>query len=260
MSARRSYDAIAEFYDYDMGQNSDGRDVAYYRDACLAALEGRGDAVLELGCGTGRITLALAETGIAVVGIDLSVPMLQMLRRKSAQSESARRPLLAAMDMARPALAGRFRVVLCPFSAFTYLLEDSDRRNALEFVRQQLVPGGRFMMDVFVPDPRIEEGVEMFDYRRRLPDGAWLERHKTVTSNISPGVNRIVRRYTFFDADGSRRRELVTEGRQRPCPADELRQLLPNAGLRILSVAGDFAGAKAGPQSRLTVVQAETAR
>ena len=62
-----SYDVIAEFYDDDMGRNVGGEDVAFYVDQCAAAP----GPVLELGCGTGRITLALVRAGNTVIGIDL---------------------------------------------------------------------------------------------------------------------------------------------------------------------------------------------
>jgi ubiquinone/menaquinone biosynthesis C-methylase UbiE len=263
VSTARSYDAIAEFYDDDMGRNSDGRDVAYYRQFCAAAVAERPGRVLELGCGTGRITLALAEADITVTGIDLSVPMLRVLRRKAAARLHAgggfRAPLLAAMDMARPGLEGPFSAVICPFSAFTYLLQDGERQAALAFVAGVLAPGGRFAMDVFISDPRIEASpadAEIFDYRRQLPDGGWLERHKTITPEVRPGVNRVRRRYTFLAADGAPRREIMTESHQRPCRVEELRQLIGEAGLRVVSVAGDFGGGEIGPESRVAIVEA----
>jgi SAM-dependent methyltransferase len=254
----RSYDAIAEFYDDDMGRNADGRDVLFYCERCLAALAKQPGRVLELGCGTGRITLPLADRGIPVIGVDLSLPMLRVLRRKAAPLAPGERPLLAAMDMARPALAGRFAAVLCPFSAFTYLLDDADRHAVLAFVAGALAPRGRFLMDVFVPDPRLAPGVEVFDYRRQLPDGTWLERHKTVTPDRRPGVNRIRRRYSFIGADGARR-EVVTDSWQRPCGRDQLAALLPAAGLRILSLADDWAGGEVAARSRVVVLEAEPA-
>ena len=263
MSTARSYDAIAEFYDDDMGRNSDGHDIVYYRQLCAAALAEIPGRVLELGCGTGRITLELAEAGIDVAGVDLSVPMLQVLQRKAAARLSAgngfRAPLLAAMDMARPGLAGPFSAVICPFSAFTYLLQDNDRQAALAFVASVLAPGGRFAMDVFISDPRIEANAacaELFDYRRQLPDGSWLERHKTITPDARRGINRVRRRYTFFTGDGKALHEILTESHQRPCKAGELRRLIGEAGLRVVSVAGDFCGREIGPGSRVAVVQA----
>ena len=262
MNTARSYDAIADFYDDDMGRNADGGDVVFYRNRCRALAVEPAHRVLELGCGTGRITLALAESGIPVIGVDLSLPMLRVLRRKAlrlAASAAVAPPLLAGMDMARPAIRGCFAAVLCPFSAFTYLLEDDERRAALAFMRRVLSREGRLLMDVFVPDPAIARRGEIFDYRRKLPDGTWLERHKTITAQERPGVNHIRRRYTFLAGDGSPQREIVTDSWQRPCGVEELTSLLREAGFGIASLAGDFSDGAVGPQSRVVVVEAEPA-
>ncbi|HTD38656.1 MAG TPA: class I SAM-dependent methyltransferase, partial [Candidatus Limnocylindrales bacterium] len=62
-----SYDLIAEIYDDDMGRNVGDEDVAFYAQRCAGA----GGPVLELGCGTGRITLPLVRAGNTVTGLDL---------------------------------------------------------------------------------------------------------------------------------------------------------------------------------------------
>jgi SAM-dependent methyltransferase len=266
VSALWSYDAVAEFYDDDMGRNTDGRDVAYYRDACLAACTRCAGPVLEFGCGTGRITLALVQAGLDVVGIDRSLPMLRVLQQKLATLPAAERPAssprLAVMDMAAPSFAAQFAVILCPFSAFTYLVEDDARAAVLEFVHRALRPGGRFLIDVFVPDARIEEAAdaaEIFDYRRRLADGRWLERYKSIARNVQPGVNRISRRYRFLSAEGACERELATESLQRTYQMPELIELVRAAGLRILSASADFTGSPVGAGARVIVIEAEKA-
>lgn len=260
------YDAVAEFYDDDMGRNTDGRDVDYYRDRCLAIDAAATAGVLELGCGTGRITFALAEAGLRVTGIDRSAPMLRVLRRKLAARRSTsspwRTPRVVAMDMARPALVARFGVVLCPFSAFTYLVDNADRAAALDFVRHTLAPGGRFILDVFIPDPNAESiDMETFDYRRLCADGTWLERYRTITPDVPrPGVNRIQRRYASRVAGGVIRWSVVTESFQHAYPPDELLNVLRGAGFSVVSSSADFVGAPIANDARTLVVEAETAR
>jgi SAM-dependent methyltransferase len=261
------YDAVAEFYDDDMGRNAGGQDIAWYREACLAAYARRAGQVLELGCGTGRITLGLAEAGLPVVGIDRSLPMLQVLRRKLATRPAKAQPIpppfLAVMDMGFPAFAGEFAVILCPFSAFTYLIEERARSAVLDFVCNALMPGGRFLLDVFVPDRRIEEladGTEIFDYRRPRGDGGWLERHKSITRNVRPGINRIRRRYRFLSAAGACERELTTESLQRVYELPELLEVVRATGLRVLSAGADFTGAPVAEGARVVVIEAERTR
>jgi SAM-dependent methyltransferase len=273
VSAAWAYDAIAEFYDDDMARNADGRDVGYYREQCLLACGGQPGRILELGCGTGRITLALAARGFDVFGLDLSLPMLRVLRRKAAASpnQAGRPPMLAAMDMGRPGFAGPFAAILCPFSAFTYLIDETARARALAAIRAALAPArgpratrsrgageARFVLDVFIPDPRIESrtGEEIFDYRRQLADGTWLERRKSVAPDGRPGVNRIVRRYRFCDGDGRCLREVVTESRQKGYRPDELAAVIRQAGFRIAAITADFTGRPVGSDSRTVVIEA----
>src|SRR5579875_1550857 len=103
-----------------------------------------------------------------------------------------------------------------------------------------------------------EIGEEIFDYRRQLADGTWLERRKTVTPDPGggPGVNRIIRRYSFYDDAGRHLRELVTESRQRSYRPDELVAVLRQAGFRIVSVTEDFTGLPPMPGARTLVVEA----
>jgi SAM-dependent methyltransferase len=236
-----SYDVIAEFYDDDMGRNVGGEDVAFYVDRCAAA----GGPVLELGCGTGRITLALVRAGNAVVGIDASEPMLERLRAKAdsilAPAERARLESHHA-DMAALDLGRRFARVICPYSAFTYLVEPERRARALAGVRRHLAPDGRFILDVFVPDRRIEalsaDHVHL-DYRRTLGDGTVLERSKTIR-RAEPGVNVIARQYTFFDRGGTVRERVETVDRIRVYEPDELRRELEAHGFEVVEALADF--------------------
>jgi SAM-dependent methyltransferase len=75
-SGSAGWDDYADFYDWENAQTMARRDVPFWQRLALAA-EG---PVLELGCGTGRVTLPLARAGVKVVGVDLSAPMLKRAR------------------------------------------------------------------------------------------------------------------------------------------------------------------------------------
>src|SRR5262245_36844360 len=77
-SEREAYDALARFYDASCAQLRASDDVAFYRDLAVASC----GPVLELGVGTGRVLLPIAERGIPVTGVDCSPRMLQQLRTK----------------------------------------------------------------------------------------------------------------------------------------------------------------------------------
>ncbi|HEY0382978.1 MAG TPA: methyltransferase domain-containing protein [Candidatus Elarobacter sp.] len=248
-----SYDLIADVYDDDMGRNVGSADIDFYVERCASA---RDEPVLELGCGTGRITLPLVTSGRTVVGVDRSAAMLERLRAKAdavlTPAQRARVDWRRA-DMADCDLGMRFARVLCPYSAFTYLVDDERRARALDNVRRQLGPRGLFVLDVFVPDARVRtlpaEHV-FFDYRRRLGDGTELERTKQVRCE-SADVNVITRHYAFFDGGGAVRKRITTVDRIRVYQPDELRRVLEQHGFDVIETLADFRPQLCAPETKM---------
>jgi len=231
VSCETSYDRIAPIYDEDMGVNNPGWDIAFYVGRARAA---RG-WVLELGCGTGRITLPLAQAGCRVAGLDLSLPMLRELRRKDAGF------LCFCADMRGFSLRARFSLIICPFSAFTYLVEDADQSAMLAAVREHLEPDGIFILDVFEPDARIDalpDDHVFQDYRRMRPDGTLLERTKTIDKQRGGRVSIIQRTYRFLSPEGAVLQSFTTEDRIRCFRREELPPLLWNHGFEVVEESG----------------------
>jgi SAM-dependent methyltransferase len=242
------YDVTAEFYDLDMGLNAPAGSVAWYLAEATRAVVEVGGPVLELGCGTGRITLPLAASGLEVLAIDKSLPMLRVLQRRVAAAGLAERVHSAAMDMAKPGLGRRFAAVLCPYSAFGYLIDDGQRARMLAGVQAALAEGGVLLLDMFVPDPDVEAraaDVLLPDYQRSLPPGPWgpavsLARSKGLRPGTQPGLHHVVRHYRFLDAAGATLRELRTDSMQRSWRPADLVPLLEAAGFELLRACGDF--------------------
>ena len=127
------------------------------RVAILAGPEG---TVLELGGGTGRRALPLADRGRSVTGLDASPAMLGCLRAKP----GADRLTLVTGDMSDPAIAGTgFDVVLVGFNTFFNLTTKAAQEACLEGVAKILAPEGRFVLEAFVPDPDTHDGVSVRD-------------------------------------------------------------------------------------------------
>lgn len=243
-----AYDAIARVYDDDMAQSAPAGDVEYYVGECRRE---RGP-VLELGAGTGRITLPLVAAGLAVTAVDRSGPMLRALEQKARaafSSEELRRLRVLNQDMRELSVQGPFAVVLCPYSAFTYLLSDDDRKRMLDGVRRVLVATGRLLLDVFVPDPAIESLPDdhvFFDYRRPRADGTFLERSKTIMKDVEPSVNVLERRYRILAADGSEIEQFRTRTKVHYWYPDDLRRELERHGFAV-DVIPDFGRGSGAP-------------
>ena len=152
------YDAWATVYDAVYAYVRD--DLPYYvREARRA-----GGPVLELGCGTGRVAIALARAGIDVVGVDFSPRMLEAAGR-NVDSVGALPGSVTLVEgdmrcLEPERVAGPFRLVLIPFRGFLSLLTVPDQVSTLENVKRHLAPGGELVIDLFVPDPEmlVQEG------------------------------------------------------------------------------------------------------
>jgi SAM-dependent methyltransferase len=147
----KEYDRLdAAFYDY-YSPGVEG-DVQFYVEEAKKA----GSSVLEAGCGTGRILLPIAESGINIVGLDRAPAMLSLLRQKLAKysPDTPSRVELIEGDMRNFSLGRHFKLVTIPYRAFLHLLTPKDQRQALLCIREHLADDGRLIFNVF--DPNLE--------------------------------------------------------------------------------------------------------
>lgn len=109
--------------------------------------------ILEVGCGTGRLTLPLLKSGAQVVGFD---PVPEMLDRLAARAKAAGvRPEVSGQDMESFRYDEKFELIIAPFRVFNHCLSSSAQRAALENFRRHLAPDGRLILATFVPDPEL---------------------------------------------------------------------------------------------------------
>jgi SAM-dependent methyltransferase len=136
-------DRIARYYDDLHGDRSDTAE-GVDRLATLAE-SGR---VLELGIGTGRIALPLALRGLDVHGIEASEEMVAKLRAKPGGDSIT----VSVSDFADVDVDGSFSLVFVVFNTFFSLLTQEQQVRCFENVAGRLAPGGRFVVEAFVPD------------------------------------------------------------------------------------------------------------
>jgi SAM-dependent methyltransferase len=110
----------------------------------------RARRVLELACGTGRLTFPLARTGAHVTGLDSSAPFLARAR-ELLPDDLRSHVTLAEGDMRSPELEGPFDLVLVPFNSLAYLHSVEDQLACLRAARSLLAEGGRFAFDLMMP-------------------------------------------------------------------------------------------------------------
>jgi SAM-dependent methyltransferase len=117
-------------------------EIGFYADAVDWA-KSRGEAVLELACGTGRVALRLARAGVQVVGLDLSSAMLEVAREKSVDVPNVS---WVEGDMRSFDLERTFGLILIPGHAFHNLLTPDDQVACLFGVKRHLSPGGMLIV------------------------------------------------------------------------------------------------------------------
>lgn len=140
----------AEIYDLEYSWKND--DVNYWVELAKE-YAGRDGTALELACGTGRVLIPVAESGVRVVGVDESPWMLAKAKLKYERlpGEVQERIGLLEGDMRTLALEQKFNLIYLPFNTFLILRTVEDQLATLDTVRRHLAPGGVFAFDIFVP-------------------------------------------------------------------------------------------------------------
>lgn len=137
-------------YDHEYADRSD--DIGWYV-ATLTQRLTAGSRVLEIGAGTGRITLALAEQGFEIVALDRMPTMLDALRRRLAEHGFAQSVRTVEADMRElPQPTASMDAVIAPFNTLMHLYTWQDLLACFREVHRVLRPDGFFALDVALPD------------------------------------------------------------------------------------------------------------
>ena len=142
--------ALVDYYDL-FFKGEDG-DASFYVEEAQKA----GSPVLELGCGTGRILIPVAESGVKITGLDASKDMLSSIRHKVSElGESVRSRIeIVEGDMTGFSLRRKFNLIMIPCRSFLQLMTPEEQRAALLCIREHLADDGRLIMNMF--DPRLD--------------------------------------------------------------------------------------------------------
>ena len=203
--------------------------------------------VLELGCGTGRLSVPIARAGVSLIGVDRSVPMLARAQRKARGIQTRRggrrtgRLTLVRADIRElPFQSAGFSLVLAPYGVLQSLIRPRDLSAALASVARVIAVGGTFALDL-VPDvPDWDEYKDKVTFRGRAKGGA----HLTLIESVRQDPKR--RLTTFQQTFVERRRERTQEHQFeltfRTLSVAEMSRQLERAGFEVDAVLGDYRG------------------
>lgn len=233
---------VADYYDYAQPLKSRD-DVDFFVNQAKQC----GGNVLELGCGTGRVLIPIAENGFHITGIDLSSFMLNQCRKKINQlsTEIQSRITLHQSNINSFNLHQQFDLITIPFRAFHHLITIEDQLSCLQCVHNHINPNGLFILDLFNPilqrllDEKSVESV-FEEPEVTLPDGRTLKR---IQRNQSPNPNlqTVECHHTYHITEAKRESQTFTTSYpMRYFFRYEVEHLLARSGFQIESLYCDF--------------------
>jgi SAM-dependent methyltransferase len=249
---------------YELVHRGTPGDLLFYRRACAGS-----ERVLELGCGYGRVLEALADLGTSVVGLERDPELLALAEARCGQlpREQAARIELVLGDMrsfdlssGSDARDGRpFDRILIPHSAIYCLLSEEECVQCLRCVARHMKPGARLILDAYMADS-FHETCEPDDYvNDRLDPVVSVEHGGTAydvfeRSHWDRGNQRLDVTYEYLPKAGG---EVLQGGvTHRYLLSGQLDALLERAGLRLVSLAGDWKGGPVAPDGEFYVAVA----
>ena len=216
-------------------------DIPFYVEEAHRA----GGPVLELGCGTGRVALAIADAGLDVVGLDSSAGMLNVARRKLVRRASSGGSVaLVRGDMRLFHLDRTFPLIVIPFNGFLSLLTVEDQVRALGCIKTHLAPGGRLVFNIFVPDldMLVQEGDVPYHLRDVTDPETGARRvlwHQSRYDNLNQIINaRVI--VEELDDDSAVGRRLYRDFQLRYVYRWEMHHLLTTCGYEVVELYGGF--------------------
>ncbi len=231
-----SYDLFARLYDLEHRDFQD--DVELYCNFAERC-DGR---VLELGCGTGRVTLALAKAGFDVMGVDDSAPMLALARTHAADAGLSERVRLEQIDVRALEFDGQFALAIFPLNGFLHLTTVSDQLSALHNIYRALLSGGLLILDlpnphaVFTPSA---DGQLVFRRRLRLAEGHSLFSFASTQTDLGSQIQSLTLIYDEVGGDGVVCRTTI-ETELRFVYRYEMVGLLRHVGFQVDAVYGSY--------------------
>jgi SAM-dependent methyltransferase len=197
-----------------------------------------GDPVLELACGTGRISIPMAEAGAVVSGLDASPAFLDLAR-----SKAALRGLDVDFqhgDMRSFRIAKSFQLIAIPFRGISVLLSFKDLSSCFQCCRDHLLPGASLVIDTFnTPDETYSRRAEQRSSYRDPEGGGLIE---VIANSDYDATSRIVRVAYTLRREGTP--DVFTQLALRHHSAGEIISALEEAGLAITAHVGTYDGSQ----------------
>ena len=246
------WDDYAPFYDWENARTLGRRDVPFWL-RMTGVVQG---PVLELGCGTGRVTMPLAHEGVHVVGIDRSGEMLARARTRVRRQRRGVAPDLVRGDIRHlPFPDASFQLVIAPYGILQSLLSDRDLKTTLAEVARVIEPDGMFGLELVADLPSWGEHAKRVSLRgRRSPGGTQVTLLESVRQDTAKGL-------TIFDQEFVERRGRAVRRHAfaltfRTLSVPQMTRRLEAAGFQVEMLLGDYQGGPWDPRADVWIIMA----
>ncbi len=197
--------------------------------------------VLELACGTGRLAIPIAQSGVEIVGLDQSPSMLAHLRTK-AKEAGVEIPLVEA-DCRAFDLGRKFALIFIGFNSMQHLHDLASLAALFANVRRHLAPGGKFVFDVFNPSIAIltRDAERSREREYEDPDaGGRITMDQTLVYDDATQVSHVRWFFSRNSPNGDERDFRIEDLRLRCFFPQELDLLVRSQGFEIEAKCGNF--------------------
>jgi SAM-dependent methyltransferase len=227
--------SIARFYDTIYHRVRSSVDLDYYMERIRKSV----GPVLEIGAGTGRLFCGALQEGADIYAVEPSAAMLDILYSKLKPEHHSR---IQDKHAGNFSFEQKFDLILAPFRVFSHILNIDDQLKALNNIHTHLSKHGRFVMDLFVPDPgMIANGLQdVEDFDEEFSPGNRLSRTVSMQANVVNQISDI--RMILKWNEGDRHFEDTWEMQMRFYYRYELEHLVERSRLNLLEMLGDFEG------------------
>jgi SAM-dependent methyltransferase len=238
MTANESIPLYRDGRHYDALNSDLVADIPFYLDAARRAA----GAVLELACGTGRLTIPIAQSGVDIVGLDLSPSMLVHARAKAKQVGVG--ISFVEGDCRSFELQRKFALIFMAFNSMQHVHDHASLAGLFASVRQHLAEDGQFIFDVF--NPKMATLARSDHERRREreyedPDGKGIiTLEHTMNYDDASQVNRIQWFFSRRGANGEERDFRIEDLHMRCFFPQELDLLVRSQGFEMVERFGNF--------------------
>ena len=241
---------------YDIVSSGLEHDVEFYVNLA-EEVEGK---VLELGCGTGRVTIPIARSEKEIVGLDSNPFMLDKGKKKGKMARIGNHMQFVEGDMREFRFRETFSLIIIPYRSFLHLLTVKEQLDTLCNIYRHLSPGGLIALNMFVPHikslyeedhksstrgiydiPGSEDRLAVWDYTR-------FDHYMQIAE--------IIRQYERLNVKGEVIQRIISPLHIRYVYPFELHHLLKLSGFKVLQKYGDFYKTPFGPESTELIIVA----